>query len=245
MLAPAFWAIIFGMVSAASDAADAPAAAPYIAFGLAVIPFVFVALAFLSEHPRAPGAAVKGMIVSLLVGIPVSALAQDAVTGLVAGLGAGGIFALRMDLSHTVKARIIAVVAVTVYCFFLLRTVSGLALLIGPALPFTSLGIADHLSERRLERRRERVSYRCELASAQGVEERELALHGVRLHPGAIRALHGPPHVPGRERIFVEELDRQAGVDQRGDDLAQAVLPAVFLLGLHVGAHVGVGAFDI
>jgi hypothetical protein len=149
VLAPAFWAIIFGMVSAASDAADAPAAAPYIAFGLAVIPFVFVALAFLSEHPRAPGAAVKGMIVSLLVGIPVSALAQDAVTGLVAGLSAGGIFALRMDLSHTVKARIIAVVAVTVYCFFLLRTVSGLALLIGPALPFTSLGIADHLSERR------------------------------------------------------------------------------------------------
>ncbi len=74
-----------------------------------MIPFVFVALAFLSEHPRAPGAAVKGMIVSLLVGIPVSALAQDAVTGLVAGLGAGGIFAMRMDLSHTVKARAIAV----------------------------------------------------------------------------------------------------------------------------------------
>ncbi len=58
-----------------------------------------------------------------------------------------------MDLPHTVKARAIAVVAVTVYCFFLLRTVSGLALLIGPALPFTCLGIADHLSERRLERR--------------------------------------------------------------------------------------------
>lgn len=152
VLAPAFWAIVAGMVGAASHAADAPVAAPYIAFGLAVIPFVFVVLAFLSEHPRAPGAAVKAMIVSLLVGIPVSALAQDAVTGLVAGLGAGGIFALRMDLPHTVKARVIAVVAVTVYCFFLLRTVSGLALLIGPALPFTSLGIADHLSERRAER---------------------------------------------------------------------------------------------
>ena len=152
VLAPAFWAIIFGMVAAASDAADAPAAAPFIAFGLAVIPFVFVVLAFLSEHPRAPGAAVKAMIVSLLIGIPVSALAQDAVTGLVAGLGAGGIVALRMDLPHTVKARIIAVAAITVYCFFLLRTVSGVALLMGPAFPFTSLGIADHLSERRAER---------------------------------------------------------------------------------------------
>jgi hypothetical protein len=153
VLAPAFWAIIFGMVAAASDAADAPAAAPFIAFGLAVIPFVFVALAFLSEHPRAPGAAVKAMIISLLVGIPVSALAQDAVTGLVAGLGAGGVVALRMDLSDRVKSRAIAVVVVTVYCFFLLRTVSGVALLMGPALPFTSLGIADHLSERRREER--------------------------------------------------------------------------------------------
>jgi len=152
VLAPAFWAIIAGMVGAASDAADAPAAAPFIAFGLAVIPFVFIALAFLSEHPRAPGAAVKGMIVSLLVGIPVSALAQDAVTGLVAGLGAGGIVCLRMDLPHTVRSRAIAVAAVTVYCFLLLRTVSGLALLIGPALPFTALGIADHLTERRAER---------------------------------------------------------------------------------------------
>jgi hypothetical protein len=152
VLAPAYWSIVAGMVAGASDAADAPAAGPFIAFGLAVIPFVFVALAFLSEHPRAPAAAVKAMIVSLLVGIPVSALAQDAVTGLVAGLGAGGILALRMDLTHTVKARAIAVAAVTVYCFLLLRTVSEVALLIGPALPFTSLGIADHLSERRAER---------------------------------------------------------------------------------------------
>ncbi len=109
-------------------------------------------IAFLSEHPRAPAAAAKGMIVSLLVGIPVSAIAQDAVTGLIAGLGAGGAFALRVDLQHSLKARMIAVAAVSVYCFFLLRTVSEVALLIGPALPLTSLGIADHLSERRSER---------------------------------------------------------------------------------------------
>jgi hypothetical protein len=152
LLAPAYWSIVAGMVAAASDAADAPVAAPYIAFGLAVIPFVFVALAFLSEHPRAPAAAAKAMAVSLLVGIPVSALAQDAVTGLVAGLGAGGMFALRADLSHSMKVRVIAVVATTVYCFVLLRVASEVALLIGPALPFTCLGIADHVSERRAGR---------------------------------------------------------------------------------------------
>jgi hypothetical protein len=152
VFAPAYWSIVAGMVAAASDEADAPAAAPFIAFGLALIPFVFVVLAFLSEHPRAPGAAVKAMILSLLVGIPVSALAQDAVTGLIAGAGAGGIAALRMDLVHILRYRVVAVVGVTLYCFLLLRTVSEVALLIGPALPFTALGIADHLSERRAER---------------------------------------------------------------------------------------------
>jgi hypothetical protein len=57
-----------------------------------------------------------------------------------------------MDLAHTVRLRVIAVVAVSLYCFLLLRTVSEVALLMGPALPFTALGIADHLSERRAER---------------------------------------------------------------------------------------------
>jgi hypothetical protein len=155
VFAPAYWAIVAGMVSAASDETGGPAAGPLIAFGLAVIPFAFVVLAFLSEHPRAPGAAAKAMVLSLLVGIPVSALAQDAVTGLIAGAGAGGIVALRMDLVHTVKPRVIAVVAVSLYCFVLLRTVSEVALLLGPALPFTALGVADHLSERRAERSRQ------------------------------------------------------------------------------------------
>ena len=94
------------------------------------------------------------MGLSLLVGIPVSALASDAVTGLVAGLGAGGIAALRADVTHSRKARAIAVAIVTIYCALLLRTVSEVALVIGPALSFTCLGVADHLSERRHERER-------------------------------------------------------------------------------------------
>jgi hypothetical protein len=152
VFAPAYWSIVVGMVAAGSDASDAPSAAPFIAFGLAAIPFVFVVLAFVSEHPRAPGAAFKAMILALLVGIPVSALAQDAVSGLIAGAGAGGVVALRMDLPHTVRYRALAVVAVTLYGFLLLRTVSEVALVLGPAFPFTALGVADHLSERRAER---------------------------------------------------------------------------------------------
>jgi hypothetical protein len=152
LLVPAYWAILGGLVSLVSDRKDAPNAGPLIAFGLAVLPFVFVALAFLSEHPRAPGAVLKAMALSILVGIPVSALAADAVTGLVAGVGAGGVAALRADLAHNWKARSIAVLAASAYVFVLVRTAGDVALLLAPVLPFMSIGVADHLSERRRER---------------------------------------------------------------------------------------------
>jgi hypothetical protein len=152
LLVPSYWAVLAGLVSVAADRDNVPSAGPFLAFGLALVPFVFVALAFLSEHPRAPAAVVKAMVLALLVGIPVSALAADAVTGFVAGVGAGGIAALRADLVHNWKARAIAVLAVSAYVFLLVRTTGEVALLVAPILPFTSIGVADHLSERRRER---------------------------------------------------------------------------------------------
>jgi len=151
VVAPAFWSVLAGVVSVGSDDPRAPAPAPLIAFGLALVPFVFIVLAFLSEHPRAPGAVVRAMVLSLVVGIPVSALAPDAVTGFVAGLGAGGIAALRADPIHSWKARAAAVAAVTLFVFLLVM-VSDIALLLAPALPFTSIGVADQIVERRQER---------------------------------------------------------------------------------------------
>jgi hypothetical protein len=152
---PAYWSILIGLVALASDDADAPVAGPPIAFGLALIPFVFIALAFLSEHPRPASAAVKAMGLSLLVGIPVSALAQDAVTGLVAGLGAGGIVALRRDPDHSWRLRVLAVAFASIYAFVMIRVAGDLVLLVAPALPFTALGVVDHIAERRADRRRE------------------------------------------------------------------------------------------
>jgi hypothetical protein len=147
VLTPGYWSLLAGVVSVGSDADDAPLAAPYIAFGLALIPFVFVVLAFLSEHPRAPAAVVKAMVLALVVGIPVSALAADAVTGLVAGLGAGGIVALRADRDHATKRRVIAVLLASVGIAVLVRTAPEVALLLTPVLPFTALGLADQLGE--------------------------------------------------------------------------------------------------
>jgi hypothetical protein len=149
LLVPSYWSVLAGLVSVASDRSDAPSAGPFIAFGLCLVPFVFIVLAFLSEHPRAPLAVLKAMGLALLVGIPVSALAADAVTGFVAGIGAGGIAALRPEPTSTTKARWIAVLAASIVSFLLVRTVGEVSLLLAPILPFTGLGVADHLAEGR------------------------------------------------------------------------------------------------
>ena len=153
ILVPGWWMMLAGLVAGASDepgGADNPGAS--IAIGLAVIPFVFVALAFLSEHPSWPSAVVRAMALCALVGIVVSAIAADAVTGIVAGVGAGGVVALRADDAHTWQARAVAVVVASAYTFVLARTAGPIVLLPAPIFPFTAIGVADHLSERRRAR---------------------------------------------------------------------------------------------
>lgn len=153
---PAYWAIVSALVSLGSkDGRATPDAGPLIAFGLCLLPFVFIVLAFLSEHPNAPGAVIKAMGMVILVGIAVSAVAADAVTGLVAAVGAGGIVALRADPDHGWRARAVAVMLATVYLYVLLRSASDVALLMAPVLPFTGIGVADHLSERKRDRQRQ------------------------------------------------------------------------------------------
>jgi hypothetical protein len=151
LMAPAFWSVVAGVVAVSSDDPRAPAPGPLIAFGLGLIPFAFVVLAFLSEHPRAPGAVLRAMGLSLVVGLPASAASPDAVTGLVAGLGAAGIAALRADVMHSWRVRAVAVVVATLFVSLFVR-VSDAALVIAPALPFTCLGLADHWTERRIRR---------------------------------------------------------------------------------------------
>ena len=111
-------------------------------------------LAFLSEHPHGArrGAAGDGRC-ACSSGIPVSALAGDAVTGIVAGVGAGGIVALRADADAQLAGpRRWRWSIAAVYTFVLVRTAGALALLPAPVFPFTAIGLADHLVERRAER---------------------------------------------------------------------------------------------
>ena len=114
LLAVAFWSLMIGLVALATDDTDVPEpsglnAGAAVAFGLALIPFVFVTLAFASEHPRAPGAVVRAMLLSVLVGVVVTGFVGDPVTGVVAGVGAGGVAALRRDVDDELRPRVVAV----------------------------------------------------------------------------------------------------------------------------------------
>lgn len=159
VLAVAFWSLMIGLVALATDDTDVPEPsglnpAAAVAFGLALIPFVFITLAFMSEHPRAPGAVVRAMLLSALVGVVVTGLVGDPVTGVVAGVGAGGVAALRRDVDDEVRPRVVAVAIASLYTLVLVYTAGGIVLLPAPIFPFTAIGIVDHLSERKAERER-------------------------------------------------------------------------------------------
>lgn len=153
LLAPAVWSLLAGLVALAADEPpDGPEPAAAIALGLMLVPFVYIVLAFSSHHPQAAAAVVKAMGLFLLVGIPVSALAADAVTGIVAGVGAGGIVALRADRAHDRRLRIGAVAIGAAYSFVLARVAGPVVLVAAPVFPFTGLGLADHYAEWRRSR---------------------------------------------------------------------------------------------
>jgi hypothetical protein len=153
LLAPAVWSLLAGLVAlAADDPPEGAQPAAAIALGLTLIPFVYIVLAFSSRHPQAAGAVVKAMGLCLLVGIPVSAVAADAVTGIVAGVGAGGIVALRPDRLDDRRLRIGALVIGAAYTFVLARVAGAVVLVAAPVFPFTALGLADHYAEWRRSR---------------------------------------------------------------------------------------------
>ena len=160
LLVPGYWSLLAGLVGTAVDDADAPDVGASLALGVAIIPFVFIVLAFMTEQPRAPRAVLRAMGMALLIGLPAMALAGDAVSGIVAGVGAGGIVAIRSEPEYGWRARAGAVALATLYTFVLVRTGSLLVLLPAPIFPLTAIGLADHYVEWRgdAQRRASRVS---------------------------------------------------------------------------------------
>jgi hypothetical protein len=132
---------------------ETAAPGPPFALGLALVPFAFIALAFISGHPAAGGAVVVALLVAVPIALPLAALARDVVTGLAAGYGAGGVVALRREYYQSRRARIIAVVLTTVYVFAALRFDVATGVTAACLLPLAALGIADMASDWRRAQR--------------------------------------------------------------------------------------------
>lgn len=143
------WSIIIAVAAAGSDSADAPDAASFAAFGLAVAPLVFVAVAFGSRNLHAAGMALAAMGLFLIVALPVGLI--DTATGLVAGFGVGGVVTLRAEPEHRRRGRLIAVALVTVYTLAVITVVPALGIALAPLLPLPAVAVADVFMEYRAE----------------------------------------------------------------------------------------------
>ena len=130
-----------------SNSGAGEAAGPF-ALGLALIPFVFIILAFGSRHHSPAGAVLRAMALSVVVGIPIAYF--NLPMGLVAGYGAGGIFTLRAEPYHRWQTRATAVALAAIYTLAVLLIMQDEAVFVGGIVPFLAIGIADHVQENRL-----------------------------------------------------------------------------------------------
>jgi hypothetical protein len=136
-------------------------AAPSFFFGMALVPVVFLVLAFVSRHPGAPMAVLKAMGLTLLVGLPIGLIIPA--LGIVVGYGTGGIVAFRMESAHRYGPRITAVAAAGLYMLVLMIVAVPIGIFTGGFLPFVALVFADRYAE---ERERDRVEKRSATGDA-------------------------------------------------------------------------------
>ena len=129
----------------ASLAGD-PIDANFVLFGLAFVPLTYLVAAFGSKHRRAPGAVLRALGLFLLVGAPTVVFVHT-IVGVVAGLGAGGIVALRAPAASGWRPRAIALTVACVYLLVLFYGLgaSELAIVTGATIPLAASGIADEI----------------------------------------------------------------------------------------------------
>lgn len=115
---------------------------PFAALGLAVAPFVFVVLGFVSRNPRAPQHIVRAMLLLLAVALPVGLI--DPLTGAAAGFAAGGAAALRRPgVPRAMRWRLGAVAFTALYCLTLLVIAGPAGVFSGGVIPLMMIGFAD------------------------------------------------------------------------------------------------------
>lgn len=143
--AVSFGSLMVGVYASTSDSGEAGSA--YFALGFILVPIMCAVVAFMSRHPRAPMATLKGMGVWLVIGLPLSLV--HPVIGLGAGYTAAGALTLRSDALAPGKNRAWAILAVALYLALLLFILPQSAVLAGAVSPLLAIRAADLFTERR------------------------------------------------------------------------------------------------
>jgi hypothetical protein len=151
VLMVSYSSLLVAIVATQSDTPEA--AGPTFALGFALVPVVFVAVAFLSGRRNAPTSVLKAMGVWLVVALPLGLF--NPVFGLCAGFGMGGVLTLKENDTDRWQARTIAVLLVATYSLSMLWVIPAIGLLSGGISPLASLGLADYYTRNRAKSARE------------------------------------------------------------------------------------------
>jgi hypothetical protein len=112
------------------------------AIGLAIAPFVFITVGFVSRNPQAPKRVLQSMGLLLLVGLSIGLL--DPLLGAAVGFAIGGALTLnRPDVERTMAWRFGAVGFLLVYMLVLMVVALPAGVLTGAVMPLLMIGFAD------------------------------------------------------------------------------------------------------
>lgn len=118
---------------------------------LALAPFVFVIIGFVSRNPRAPKRVLWAMGLLVVLGLSIGLIAP--VLGAAAGFGVGVALTLNpLDLPDLMRNRMIAVGFAVAYTLLLLIVATPAGVFTGALLPPLIVGLADEFSAWRASR---------------------------------------------------------------------------------------------
>ncbi len=113
-----------------------------VALGAAMVPFVFIALGFISRNPQAPRRVLQAMGLLVLIALSVGLI--DPLLGASSGFAFGGALVLnRPDVERVMLWRLGAASLSTVYVLFLLVAIPAAGVFSASVLPLLLLGFAD------------------------------------------------------------------------------------------------------
>lgn len=116
-----------------------------VGISLAIAPFVFIAVAFISRNREAPKRILYSLALTIPIGLSVGLLSP--VLGATAAFGVGGVLCLRpLPVASPYKIRIWTVVFTVLYTLVLLVFITPAGVFSGGLLPLLMIGFADEYS---------------------------------------------------------------------------------------------------